>query len=463
MDPYGLTIAEMASLIKARQLSPVELMKSVLSRSEALDNKLNVWVTLQPDILITDAKRCEAQIVKYGTHGLLEGVPIGLKDIYLTKGDRTTACSELFKDFISDYDANCVTALRNSGSIIMGKLVTTPYAALDPSPTVNPWDAALTPGGSSSGSAVAVSTGICPGALGSQTVGSTLRPAAYNGIIGFKPTFDRINVLGILPLCPSLDTVGILTRTVQDAALLLQVMAGSEASHSIPPINPIGDYLDGLFDSMDKPKIGIIKNFFYENCDLETKDHTNLVASKLQNAGAEVRELKHSLSLKELEDATNVTFNVEASQTYGDNYRKTPRFFPPLISRIIEQGLQTSAQKYAEAQLVRSCLRAELTQAFKDVDILMSPSTPGQAPRRITGTTGPALFQGPWTTTGLPSISIPSGIDREGLPFGLQLASRWFQEAFLLRSAQWCTEVLGSLPNLPINQPNEGLPMGHPL
>ena len=228
MEPYQLTILEMAASIRKKELLPVELMRSLLNRSEQLNPELNVWVTLDPEALMKTAIQFESNLKTYGTQGLLDGVPIGLKDIFCTNNVPTTACSDLFRDFVPDYDATSVSALKKSGAIIMGKLVTTPYAALDPSPTLNPWDKSLTPGGSSSGSAVSVATGICPGALGSQTVGSTLRPAAYNGIVGFKPTLGRISTYGVLPLCWSLDTVGTLTRTVPDAALLLQIMAGND-------------------------------------------------------------------------------------------------------------------------------------------------------------------------------------------------------------------------------------------
>ncbi len=445
MEPYQLSITEMASSIQKGELSPVELMKSVLQRSEQLGDELKVWVNLDPETLMKSARESESNLVSKGPQGMLDGIPIGLKDIFCTEGIPTTACSDLFRDFIPDYDATSVAALKNSGSLIMGKLVTTAYAALDPSPTLNPWDKTLTPGGSSSGSAVSVATGICPGALGSQTVGSTLRPAAYTGIVGFKPTFGRISAYGVLPLCWSLDTVGIITRTVADAALLLQVMSGKDPldSRTIPV--EVEDYLSGLSNQPNKIKIGIVKDFFYGNSEKEITDHIDGVMEKLEASGAEVIEIQGSLSLDELLTATTTTFDVEAAATHGEEFQKHPQFFPPLISEIIERGLRTPSRNYVEAQKIRSKVRGELATVFEQVDVLATPSTPAQAPLVSGGTTGPALFQGPWTTCGLPSISIPSGLDLRGLPLGLQLAAPWLGEKHLLSAAQWCETVLGPL------------------
>ena len=238
-QPFELSVAEAARQIRRRDLSPVELAESLLARCDALEPSLKAWVYLDREAVLSEAKLKEQEVDSGAANGLLHGVPIGLKDIYYTAGIPTTACSKVYADFVPDYDATTVMLLKRAGAIVMGKTVTTEFACMDPSPAVNPWNPAHTPGGSSSGSAVAVAAGMCPAALGSQTVGSVLRPASYNGLVGFKPTFGRVSRYGVIPVSWTLDTMGWLVRTVEDAALLLQVMAGPD------PNDPVADRQPG--------------------------------------------------------------------------------------------------------------------------------------------------------------------------------------------------------------------------
>ena len=228
-EPFELTAAEAAQSVRRRELSPVKLVESLLGRIEALEPRLQSWVYLDREAVLSEARKKEAEVESGAGLGPLHGVPIGLKDIYCTAGIPTTACSKIYADFVPDYDATTVTLLKQAGAIMLGKAVTTEFACLDPSPTVNPWNSAHTPGGSSSGSAVAVASRMCPAAMGSQTVGSVLRPASYNGVVGFKPTLGRVSRYGVIPISWSLDTVGWLVRTVEDAALLLTVMPARPA------------------------------------------------------------------------------------------------------------------------------------------------------------------------------------------------------------------------------------------
>ena len=198
-EPYDLTATEAAEQIRQRRLSPVALVESLLARTEALEPSLQVWVTLDAEGALEAAREAERELDRSGPRGPLHGVPVGLKDIYYTKGMKTTACSVIYKDFVPDYDSTAVAKLREAGAIIMGKTVTTEFALGDPSPTHNPWDAAHTPGGSSSGSAVGVAARMVPLSLGTQTGGSMLRPAAYNGVVGLKPSFGRISRYGVIP------------------------------------------------------------------------------------------------------------------------------------------------------------------------------------------------------------------------------------------------------------------------
>ena len=232
-NPNELTAVQAARAIADKRLTTTELAEACLDRIQSLDDRLQAWVYVDRETVLADASAADAAITRGRPLGPLHGVPIGMKDIYYTAGIPTRAGSEVYKDFVPDYDAASLTLLKRAGAIMLGKAVTTEFACLDPSPTFNPWNPAHTPGGSSSGSAVAVASRMCPAAMGSQTVGSVLRPAAYNGVVGFKPTFGRVSRRGVVPVSWNLDTVGWLVRTVEDAALLLQVMAGPDADDPV--------------------------------------------------------------------------------------------------------------------------------------------------------------------------------------------------------------------------------------
>ena len=443
MEYHELSVTEAAQQIRSGKISPVELVDALLLRIEQLDPKFHAWISLDREAVRDEAKRSLKLLEDGSQTGTLHGVPIGLKDIFYTAGTKTTACSSRYADFVPTYDATCVSRLKDAGAIMMGKLVTTPYAASDPSPTLNPWDTDRTPGGSSSGSAVAVSTGMCPAALGSQTVGSTLRPAAYNGIVGLKPTFGRISLHGVIPLGWTLDTVGILTRTVSDAELLLRAMSGYDASDPVSAANSV-DPLEQFKCQSFSPRIGVVEEFFFQHSDQETKSHMNLVVNKLSDAGARItRNLFSETDLEDLHHATTTTFNVDVATEHGPSYIANSSLSPPQIAALIEKGLQTPAHTYATAQRTRVIFRRKLQECFESVDVLLSPSTPTQAPLRTTGTTGPPIFQGPWTSAGIPAISIPSGLDSSKLPIGTQLAGPMFGEQRLIKVAGWCERTLG--------------------
>ena len=239
---HELTIAQAADGIRAGTISAVELMEALLARSRALDPKLRVWETLDEDAALEAARSAQAEIERAGPRGALHGVPIGIKDIFNTKGVRTASGSPIYDDYVPDFDSTAVALLRDAGAVIMGKAVTTEFASFDPSPTRNPWNAEHTPGGSSSGSAAGVASRLFPAALGSQTSGSVLRPASYNGVVGVKPTFGRISRYGVTPVAWSLDTVGYFTRTVRDAAVMLEVLAGRDELDSSSSAKPVSRY-----------------------------------------------------------------------------------------------------------------------------------------------------------------------------------------------------------------------------
>ena len=438
---FNLTAVEAAKQIKSRDLSPVELVESLLSQYDSLEPSLNAWVYLDREALLADAQQKEEELEKGVNVGPLHGVPIGLKDIYYTAGIPTTACSKVYEEFVPEYDATTVTLLKNAGAIMMGKTVTTEFACMDPSPTKNPWNPAHTPGGSSSGSAVAVATRMCPAALGSQTVGSVLRPASYNGVVGFKPTFGRVSRYGVIPVSWSLDHVGWMARSVEDAALLMQVMAVADPKEPITVGLPADDFMAGLA-SHSAPRIGLIRRFFYDNSDEETRKHTDGIVDQLSRAGATIEQIPLPDSIDTAIEDQRTIMAVEGAAFHQPMYERQSQDYQPKLREMLRQGLATDGQTYSRALERRQQFTAEMQALAGKADVLLTPSTPTPALPDITNT-GNTMFQGPWTSCGLPVITIPSGLAASGLPFGIQLASAPFSEPKLLAAARWCENVLG--------------------
>ena len=437
-QPYELTLTQAADQIRRRELSPVELAQSLLDRIESLEPSLKAWVYLDRDAVLAEAWARESASADGA--GPLHGIPIGVKDIYYTAGIPTTACSRVYADFVPEYDAAPVTLLKRAGAIMLGKTVTTEFACMDPSPTVNPWNPAHTPGGSSSGSAVAVAARMCPAALGSQTVGSVLRPASYNGVVGFKPSYGRVSRHGVIPVSWSLDTMGWMTRTVADAALLLQVMAGPDPNDPVAHDLAVPDYAAAL-NAPAAPRIGVLRQFFYDHADAETRRHTDGIVERLAEAGAQVEELPLPPSMDTAIEDQQIIMAVEGSSFHEPMYRQQAMDYQPGIRAMIQRGLDTDAVTYSRAMERRRQFITDMRQLARRVDVLLTPSTPTPSlPDRTN--TGNTMFQGPWTSCGLPAITLPSGLAESGLPLGIQLVGAYLEEPTLLAAAQWCEQAL---------------------
>ena len=441
-EPYQLTVAGAALQVSQGQLSPVALAQSMLDRIESIDPELKAWVTVDREDVLSVARQREQELEAGGPKGPIHGVPVALKDIFYTAGMKTTACSRIYADFVPSYDATCVARIKEAGGVILGKAVTTEFAPGDPSPTINPWDAAHTPGGSSSGSSVAVATQMCAAALGSQTGGSTCRPAAYNGIVGLKATYGRISRYGVVPVSWSLDTVGILVRTVEDAAIMLQVMAGHDPNDPGSAAEPVPDYL-GEMDKLDRPpRIGLAREFFFERSTSEVANHTQDVAQKLAQAGASVEDVGLPESFATAHSCQRLVSNVECAAFHEESFRDRADEYGPRIRSSIETGMLVPGVRYLQAQRMRRQFRRDMVEMVKGFDVVLMPATPAPAPRDL-NTTGDPVFQVPWTSSGLPTIVLPSGLSDSGLPLGVQLAGLPFQEEKLLAAARWCEAVLG--------------------
>ena len=439
-EAIELSVSEAAKKISQRELSPVDLVESLLARIDVLESALKAWVYLDREAVLSDARGKAAELQSGGNRGLLHGVPIGLKDIYYTAGIPTTACSKVYANFVPDYDATTVKLLKQAGAIILGKTVTTEFACMDPSPTINPWNPAHTPGGSSSGSAVSVASGMCPAAMGSQTVGSVLRPASYNGVVGFKPSFGLVSRYGVIPVSWTLDTIGWMTRSVEDAALLLQVMAGYDPKDMVSRRDTVSDYLSGLQDAQP-PRIGLLRDFFYENADSETVNNVNSIVQRLSDAGATVEVLPMPASIKTSIEDQQIIMAVEGASFHQLMFDKQASDYQPKLREMIQRGLDTDAVTYSRAMERRRQFVTDMRLLAEQADILLTPSTPQPAQADVTNT-GSRLFQGPWTSCGLPTITLPSGLAESGLPLGIQLAGPYLGEARLLTAARWCEQTL---------------------
>ena len=441
-QPYELTVSQAAKEIKAKDLSPVELAQSLLDRIEATDKELKAWVTIDREEVLSIAKQREEEARQGKSLGLLHGVPVGLKDIFYTAGIKTAAGSKVYADFVPDYDATSVAKIKEAGGIILGKAVTTEFATSDPSPTYNPWNFEHTPGGSSSGSSVAVATKTVGAALGSQTGGSTCRPAAYNGIVGLKATYGRISRYGVVPVSWSLDHVGILVRTVEDAALMLQVMSGEDPNDPGSAHEPVPDFLQQMAEHNRPPRIGVVNQYYEEKSTSEVWTNAQDVTQKLAAAGAEIIELGLPDSFKTAHSAQRIVMNVECAAFHEQFHATQAEDYGPRVRSGMEMGMLVPATKYLQAQRLRRQFRMDMVQMVRQVDVVITPATPAPAPRDR-NTTGDASFQVPWTTSGLPTVTLPSGLSEDGMPLAVQLGALPFEEGRLLGAAQWCESVLG--------------------
>ncbi len=439
-EPFEIGLADAASMIRGGTLSPVELMESLLSRAASLEPKLRVWVTLDEEAALRQAGLRQEELTGSYVPGPLHGVPVAVKDIFYTEGVPTTACSPLRADFVPAYDAAAVSRLKQAGAIMMGKTVTTEWAFADPPPTRNPWDATRTPGGSSSGSAVGTAARIFPAALGTQTAGSVLRPASFNGVVGMKPTFGRISRYGVMPFAWSFDTVGFFVRSVSDAALLLWVLAGHDPRDGASPQAAVPDYRDAV-SAEHAPRIGVVQPQFHGKAEPEVWEQFQGVVREASEAGARVEEVSLPTDFDALFAAHRLIMSVEASAIHERDFTATPDKFGPKLRSLLEAGETASALSYHQARQMQKRFREEAVEAIRGQDVLIAPTANTPAPQDLT-TTGDPLFQAPWTSCGFPSLSLPSGRSKAGMPLGVQLISAPFSEHRLLESALWLEKVL---------------------
>jgi aspartyl-tRNA(Asn)/glutamyl-tRNA(Gln) amidotransferase subunit A len=439
--PYELSLTQASEAIRAKQLSPVELLESCLARAAALDPQLTAWALLTPEVAMAAAREAEREITQDGPKSPLHGIPYGAKDIFDTGGIRTAAGSKIWADRVPDEDSAPVAIVKRAGAVLMGKTHTTEFAAGDPAPSKNPWNAAHTAGGSSTGSGVAVASRMVPWAFGSQTVGSVLRPAAYNGVVGLKPTFGRVSRLGVIPHAQSFDHVGVLARSVADTAALLSVLAGYDLADPDCVDRPVDDYL-GAVAAATAPRIGLVRGWFSDESDAEMRLMIEDVAQQLAKAGADVIEISPDIDFARAYEAHRVMQQTEIAHFHEPMFTEAEALYGPKVADYIRLGFGYTATQYVTAMNYRRAVVASAASSLEGVDVLLMPTASGPAPDDLTAT-GDTRFQSAWSFTGFPSISIPVGLAGNGLPLGAQMAAAPFQEGRLLAAAHWAEQTLG--------------------
>ena len=425
-------------------------VEAALARIDALDGEIEAWVQVDRE----GARRAAA----VAPTGRLAGVPFGVKDIIDVAGLPTRLGAPAFAHHVPQQDATCVARLRAAGAIVLGKTQTTEFAYLDPAPTRNPWNREHTPGGSSSGSAAAVAAGMVPLALGSQTVGSVLRPAAYCGVVGLKATYGLVSYAGVAPLAPSFDHVGVLCRSVAEAALALSVLAGYDPSTGSGQARrdpysvdvALDDYLAAVRDASAPPRLGLVRRYHEEVADAEVRRHLASVAQALSAAGAMLREVEMPATAPQISEAGQPVMRFEAAAAHADRFARHKDEYRPSIRGLIEAGIQTSRADYDRSLAWARRLRDELTERLDGLDALLLPVAPSAAPRGL-ASTGSGTFCAPASFSGLPAIALPSGLSEDGLPLAIQLIAAPFAEARLLAAASWAERALGfrARPPLP--------------
>ena len=435
------TIAELSARYRKRDLSPVEVTQTLLARIEKLDPILHAFVTLTADSALAEARAAEEALRRGDARPLL-GIPVAHKDIYLTRGVRTTGGSALLADWIPDEDATCVQRWRAAGTVQLGKLITHEFAfgLQFPGhrfpPAKNPWNLDHIPGGSSSGSGAALAAGLVTGATGSDTGGSIRGPAAFCGIVGLKPTYGRSSRAGVLTLSWTLDHTGPMARTVQDCAFLLQPLAGYDPADPASSRAPVDDYVAPLGRDIRGLKIGVPRAYFLEEVDAEVARAFEEALETLRRLGAEVRDVQ----IPSLRGAHSflLILMAEAYAYHESDIREHPELYGDVLRERILAGALVTASEYTQAQRIRAEICRETAEVLKTVDVLASPTALKPATPFAQAFDPEFAFpksnMAPFNLTGLPTLALQCGFSASGLPVSFQLSGRPFEEATVLRA-----------------------------
>ncbi len=441
-----LSISELAPRLQRREISPLEIVRECLGRIERLNPALNAFITVMAESALAEARAAEAEILRGEWRGPLHGIPIALKDLIDTAGVRTTSASALHENRIPAEDAQVVRRLREAGAVIIGKNNLHEFAYGGSSlvshfgDVHNPWDVGRIAGGSSGGSAAAVSASLVCAAIGTDTAGSIREPAALCGCVGLKPTYGRVGSRGVIPLSLSLDHVGPLTAIVADAAIVLQAIAGYDAADITSVDIPVADYAGSLQQGVKALHVGVPRKYFFDDLDPE-------VSSAIEHALQGIETLVGQV--KEVELAVPTDRTVQAAESYAyhtENVAKNPDLYQAETLRRLRTGEAISAADYIRRRRELEEARRNISRVFADVDVLVTPTMPMPAPAIADLRANPDQLRPaelkllrntrPFNIWGLPAISVPCGFTQSGLPIGLQIAGPHWREDLILRLAR---------------------------
>jgi aspartyl-tRNA(Asn)/glutamyl-tRNA(Gln) amidotransferase subunit A len=425
--PTLLSITEAAEQIRNGGLTPVDLLDRCLEQIHRYEERIHAWVLVDENGARATAEERTREAAGGKFRGPLHGIPVGIKDILDVAGRPSRAGSPLRAGHMAAADAPLVAALRRAGAVIVGKTVTVEFACFDPSPTRNPWNLAHTPGGSSSGSAAALATGMCLGALGTQTGGSLVRPSTYCGVATCKPTYGMLSTEGIVPVSYHLDHPGPMARSVGDLAVLLRCMTDREDFRSLAPSPP--------------PRLGFLEPLM-QHASPEIREVTDAALTKLRAGGAQIETVPVPEQFSEILAIHRRIMAVEAAAYHREQFAAHRVQYGPMITTLLDEGLQISGVDYAAALVWQREFRSLAAGMVKDLDALIMPSTDTTAPATLS-TTGTPKFQAPWSVAGLPVVSIPCGVASDGMPGAVQLVGTPGSDGWLLRVALWCERQIG--------------------
>jgi aspartyl-tRNA(Asn)/glutamyl-tRNA(Gln) amidotransferase subunit A len=439
------SISDLSPRLRRGEVSPVEITRGCLDRIEKLNPALNAFITVMAESALAEARTAEAEILRGEWRGALHGVPVALKDLIDTAGVRTTAASGLYKDRVPTQDAEVVRRLRQAGAVIVGKNNLHEFAYGASSlvsyfgDAHNPWDVGRIAGGSSGGSAAAVVAGMAYAAIGTDTAGSIREPAALCGCVGLKPTYGRVSSRGVIPLSSSLDHVGPLAASVEDAAVVLQAIAGYDAGDITSTDVPVTDYVSALREGAKGMRVGVPRAYFFDELDAEMGAAIEHALRGIASLGAEIKEVK-------LDVPTDRTLQLaESYAVHAENVAKSPELYQAETVRRIRAGEKVSAAEYIQRRRELEEGRRSIRAVFGEVDVLVTPTMPMPAPAIADLRANPDALRPaelkllrntrPFNVWGLPAISVPCGFTESGLPIGLQIAGAHWREDLVLRVA----------------------------
>jgi aspartyl-tRNA(Asn)/glutamyl-tRNA(Gln) amidotransferase subunit A len=436
-DALQWTLCEAAAAIAKRAISSEELTKLCLARIEKVDRRLNAFITVDPEGALKQARECDRQ--RKG--GRLYGVPIALKDNIDTAGLKTTAAAQVFRDRVPSEDAEVTRRLKTAGALLLGKLNLDEMAFAGTGttgcfgPVRNPWNLERITGGSSAGSTAAVAAGLCFGSVGSDDGGSVRIPGAHCGVVGFKTSYGRVSTRGVVPSAYSMDTIGPIARTVEDAAALLQVIAGPDPLDGITRDVPVPDYSQALRGGLAGLRIGVPREYFFEQLHPDVSAAVEDAIRFLRRGAKEVRDV----TLPRLRIAENGDYDVELYHYQKPWFDKSPELYHPWSQRLLNRVKKTDTLAYIETLKRVREVRRDISRIFEQVDVLVLPTMREPAPL-LSETLAETHRRPPSNTSafnhyGIPAITVPCGFSKDGLPIGLQIAAAAFREPAVLRTA----------------------------